>query len=335
MISWHGPHAFPASKYTASGDPAPPFEAAMPVSVTYIDRGAAALQQGNNPSAGRHIAYWHPETIERGLPARFLGQFHEHWAPSRFSAQELNDPAATTVVVPLPVAQTGTRTYSVHDFHLMGQRTNFVLVLDAAASLARQNPHAAVRAFRTAFPGRADVEMVIVLQNPKAARGRLREFSDITEDDSRIWYWDTELSADATNGLITNADVLVSLHRANGFGVDIARAMSLNTLVIASRWGGNMDFTTDDNSLLVDVDPCSPESGGAGAAQNFREPDFAKAVSAFKSAAEAQDLRARLILEGSKINFTERFRSAVKQRLGCGPLVVSNAGIQAEGTKGC
>ena len=57
-----------------------------------------------------------------------------------------------------------------------------------------------------------------------------------------------------------HSDCLISLHRSEGQGRNMMEAMCFDTPVIATAYSGNMDFTTDENSLLVsyemvDVDP--------------------------------------------------------------------------------
>jgi hypothetical protein len=49
-------------------------------------------------------------------------------------------------------------------------------------------------------------------------------------------------------------DCYVSLHRAEGFGLVLADAMWHGKPVIATRYSGNLDFMTADNSLLVDFE---------------------------------------------------------------------------------
>ena len=53
------------------------------------------------------------------------------------------------------------------------------------------------------------------------------------------------------NALLASIDVYTSLHRAEGFGLGIAEAMSLGKPVIATAYSGNMDYTTRTNSCLV------------------------------------------------------------------------------------
>jgi len=52
-------------------------------------------------------------------------------------------------------------------------------------------------------------------------------------------------------GLIAACDILLSLHRSEGFGLMPASAMLLGRPVIATAWSGNLDFMTADNAALV------------------------------------------------------------------------------------
>jgi glycosyltransferase involved in cell wall biosynthesis len=53
------------------------------------------------------------------------------------------------------------------------------------------------------------------------------------------------------NGLVEASDVIVSLHRSEGFGLVPAEAMYLGKPVIATGWSGNMDFMNNTNSCPV------------------------------------------------------------------------------------
>ncbi len=56
--------------------------------------------------------------------------------------------------------------------------------------------------------------------------------------------------------LIAGADVLVSLHRAEGFGLTPAEAMALGTPVLATAFSGVLDFLDED---LRRDGPLSPD----------------------------------------------------------------------------
>jgi glycosyltransferase involved in cell wall biosynthesis len=52
--------------------------------------------------------------------------------------------------------------------------------------------------------------------------------------------------------LLCALDVYVSLHRSEGFGYTLAEAMLLGVPAMATRYSGNLDFMTSENSFLVD-----------------------------------------------------------------------------------
>ena len=51
--------------------------------------------------------------------------------------------------------------------------------------------------------------------------------------------------------LMSAADIYVSLHAAEGFGLTLLEAMAVGTPVICTGYSGNMDFTNYENSWLV------------------------------------------------------------------------------------
>jgi glycosyltransferase involved in cell wall biosynthesis len=66
------------------------------------------------------------------------------------------------------------------------------------------------------------------------------------------------------------------LHRSEGFGLTIAEAMALGTPVIATGYSGNLDFTTPQNSWLVDWTPTNvvPDCEVYPAEGQWAEPDL-------------------------------------------------------------
>ena len=70
-------------------------------------------------------------------------------------------------------------------------------------------------------------------------------------------------------------DILISLHRAEGFGLAPAEMMFLGKPVIATGWSANTDFMTTDNSFPVryQLRPLAQAVGVYPAGQLWAEAD--------------------------------------------------------------
>jgi hypothetical protein len=134
----------------------------------------------------------------------------------------------------------------VHDYHSVA---------------ARKNPVAVVEAFRLAFPEPGAARLVVKSINAAtdpAEHARVLLAAQGRED---IVLVDDYLTGPEKNAMIEAADCYVSLHRAEGFGIPLAEAMILARPVIATGFGGSLEFMTAENSYLVDWDPVAVGEG--------------------------------------------------------------------------
>jgi glycosyltransferase involved in cell wall biosynthesis len=107
-----------------------------------------------------------------------------------------------------------------------------------------------------------------IVQSLKAASGSNVEFLDGGWERSRVLE------------LIASADVLISLHRAEGFGLTLAEAMMLGTPTIATGWSGNLEFMTSETACLTPVvkTPIVDRQSIYAAGQDWAEPDVGAAA---------------------------------------------------------
>jgi glycosyltransferase involved in cell wall biosynthesis len=76
----------------------------------------------------------------------------------------------------------------------------------------------------------------------------------ITGHRSDIKVFDAALGERDYEALLKTFDILLSLHRSEGLGIPLGEAMSLGIPVVATAYGGNMDFMSNENSYLVDCE---------------------------------------------------------------------------------
>ena len=205
------------------------------------------------------IADWIWEQTE--LPEKYtraIEHVDEIWASSEFvrSAYE----RATTkpiTLIPHPVRDPDPALPPMdrRRFGIPDDRFMFLTIAAMSSSMVRKNPLGAMHAFRAAFPhGQTDAVLVIKLlsgdYNPSPEEQRARFAMDPAFGPDIILAIDG-LSDTEMTALVRSCDAYVSLHRAEGFGLGAAEAMSMGKAVIVTNWSGSADFLTAENSLPV------------------------------------------------------------------------------------
>lgn len=130
-------------------------------------------------------------------------------------------------------------------------RPILLFAFDYASIAERKNPWGLVDAFEAAFaPGEGPLLVIKSIsgdRNPaQAERLRLRVAGS---PDVRLI--EDYLDADDRDALMAACDCYISLHRSEGLGLTMAEAMAMGKPVIATAYGGNLQFMTDQNSYLV------------------------------------------------------------------------------------
>ena len=214
----------------------------------------------------RTIAVWFWETSI--FPSMFHSAFDgvaEIWAASAYVADILREAAPANLPVvefPLPIIRPSVSSADMRDvLGLPRDRPFFVTSFDYNSVTERKNPGGAVCAFRAAFPDADGPVLVIKSINGERHRDDVARLHALAEGRDDIVLHDGYLDAADNTALLAQADCVVSLHRAEGFGLNIADAMALGTPVIATAYGGNLTFGLDDDTWLV---PASEIRVGTG-----------------------------------------------------------------------
>jgi glycosyltransferase involved in cell wall biosynthesis len=259
----------------------------------------ALLRLGQNIVRSKYVVgYWAwelpraPREWQYGVP--FV---HEIWVPSTFTADAIRPIAAGRSVYTVPYPVASNRACGVARARRAGEKFTVLTVFNAASSFERKNPLAAIAAFRIAFGGDRSARLLIKASNLAAFRpgeDRLREAIRGFDNISLI---DSVVTANHLEELYVHSDVLISLHRSEGFGLTVAEAMLRGLPVVATNWSGNVDFLCPERGLPIPY--CLvPANDAQGSYHHpdmvWADPDVEAAAAALRRLRREPELARRL-----------------------------------------
>lgn len=135
----------------------------------------------------------------------------------------------------------------------------FLTAAEFGSSIVRKNPLDVVKAFQKAFE-HSDLPVRLIIKIRDINPGHWsnidsywEEIEELVASDERISVLEGNLTPEEYWTLLWTVDVMVSLHRSEGFGYVIADAMLAKKLVVVSDYSGSQDFCDEDNAFLVPV----------------------------------------------------------------------------------
>jgi glycosyltransferase involved in cell wall biosynthesis len=253
------------------------------------------------------IGYWWWEVD--AFPSQFADSFDlvdEVWCSTEFVANALRREGGPEVVkVPMAI------TTPVIDASLrrpdLGLPDGFVFlyVFDFFSTMGRKNPLGLIEAFVDAVPAGSGPTLVVKTINGVHRMAQLEQLRLAAIDRPDVRIIDGYVDATTLGSTVAASDCYVSLHRSEGFGLTIADAMALGVPVVATAYGGNLEFMDETNSTLVPsrLVPIGPDNVPYPAEGQWAEPDHAAAVAALRSMvddaaahrARAADARRRVL----------------------------------------
>ncbi len=248
---------------------------------------------------------WELEVVPRfwKLAGRFA---HEIWTPSKFSAQALGSLFDVPVfVVPHPVAllpppamtperrAKGREALGVSDTAFVAMQS-----FSLASSLTRKNAIGAISAFVAAFHDRPDARLI--LRHLSGDRfpdslHRLREAAQVAGP--QIILRPAGEGLDDLHDLYAACDVYISLHRTEGFGLNLAEVMMAGRPLIATKWSGNLDFMDSTCAALVNADLVpleDPDKVYTQKAARWAEPRMDEVIRSLRALAQNPEKRREL-----------------------------------------
>jgi glycosyltransferase involved in cell wall biosynthesis len=226
-----------------------------------------------------------------------LRQVDEVWVPSQFIAGGLRKIAGHTPVhvVPHRMDVEGVRLAPLKDpFPAYAGRPIVFFSYDVRSTHARKNPEAVIEAFRRATSDNSDPVLILKVHGEKAWPQSLERLQRAADGCPNIIILQKTFSPEVMKDVMARIDIVISLHRSEGYGLLMAEAMAAAKPVIATGWSGNMDFMTPECSFPIGyrlVPALDPQNTYGGYGAHWAEPNIAEAAAVLKNLLEHPDER--------------------------------------------
>ncbi len=178
---------------------------------------------------------------------------HEIWTPSAFSAKAIRQATRLPVkVVPHAVSVPDTQPmprqrFGIHEDQFLG-----MAIMDLSSCPERKNPLAHIKAWKLAFGNDPSAHLIMKVKFAKLTWFARKDLVEAIGGARNISLIDDVFSDADMCGFQRMADVYLSLHRAEGYGLNIHEMLEIGTPVIATGWSGNMDFMPRyENAITV------------------------------------------------------------------------------------
>ncbi|MDI2090333.1 glycosyltransferase family 4 protein [Commensalibacter oyaizuii] len=206
------------------------------------------------------IGYWAwelsvlPKDWEAGF--RYV---HEIWVPSLFVAEAVK-PLATKYhkivrIIPHPIADR--INYPVEhitraQLGLPKDKLVILVSFSLSSSFARKNPIASILAFRKACGNDPNICLILKITYGDEYQEDLKLIKKAIQGYDNIIINKNILSPQENQALIYHSDIVMSLHRSEGFGLVPAEAMLVGKAVIVTNWSATFEFIDQTCGMPVD-----------------------------------------------------------------------------------
>ena len=213
-----------------------------------------------------NIAYWLWELEE--FPEEWcpcIQTVDEIWVPSEFIGNSIRKRTDKLVkTVPYVIRTAPDFKMDRKYFQLPEEKFLFLMMYDFKSISERKNPKGVIEAYKIFYDKYKKKVRQIAVETHFKEPGLVikvnhikggKEFTMLKEelkDIPNVYYLTGNMSRTEVDSLIATADLLVSLHRSEGFGLPLAEAMQMGTPVIATNWSATTEFMDEESACLVD-----------------------------------------------------------------------------------
>ena len=203
------------------------------------------------------IGFWSWEFADCPASWSFASELlDEIWTISDFTKSAISRVAINSRVKVAPLSPDyGRREMAPFNFQEIGLEANKFTVLisfDFFSNIQRKNPHAAISAFHLAFGKNSKrCQLIIKCINSEGYQSEINALQGLVRRENNIRILDYNMTRDRYNQLLSSSSVFLSLHRCEGYGLNLFDALANGVKVIATQYSGNLEFQNPENSLLV------------------------------------------------------------------------------------
>lgn len=242
------------------------------------------------------FAVWEMQNFPRHWKP-YLDCVHQIYTPSNFSAIALRKERPDSVVVrPHQLLSCSVElpdSVKREDFNI--SETDFLgmAVMDLRTCPDRKNPHGTILAWQKAFGNQSDKVLLLKCHFSRHTEVIRKEIQDLIAGYSNIRLLERHFSDIEMRSFQSLADVYISLHRSEGYGLNIAEMLALNKPTVVTDWSGNIDFTRGHplaysvpTRIIPYRDYLGTYRGTARCGLYWAEPDLDRAVSYLRDIAD-------------------------------------------------
>ena len=235
---------------------------------------------------------------------------NEIWAISNFSAKGLKKifKDKTIKIIPLLTEPVVNKKKNKSFFGIKKNDFVFLTSFDSRSSFLRKNPLSVVFAFKKAFDKNKFKNAKLIINARYADIEILSSIKKLINNDNRIKLYNNQFNRDELYSLIKSSDCIVSLHRTEGFGRNIADALYFNKKVIVSNYSGSKEFTLRKycnlvHGKIIRIKPYEYHSITSSEIFNWFDPDIEHAA----------QLMRKVFFDKKRINVSHEF---IKKKYG-------------------